>query len=123
KTLLAISILALGTTAMAADTGLSHGDKKFFEEAAAGGMFEVEVGKLADQKAQDPGVKAFGQTLVKDHSAANDELKALAGKKAVTLPTALPKDQQKKLDKLAKAKDFDKDFVKDVGLHDHKKDI
>lgn len=118
-----LGAFAIIGAAFAADAGIDKADRKFMEDAAAGGMFEVEAGKLAQSKGQSDGVKSYGSMLEKDHSAANDELKALAGKKGVTLPTALPKDQQKQLDKLAKAKDFDKDFVKDVGLHDHKKDI
>ncbi len=39
------------------------------------------------------------------------------------MPSALPADKQKKLDKLSKAKDFDKEFVNEVGLDDHKVDI
>jgi putative membrane protein len=121
RTLIPI-LLAVSTVAFAADK-VSHGDKEFFDKAAAGGMFEVEVGKLAESKAKNADVKAFGATLVKDHGAANDELKALAQKKNVTLPSALPKAEQKQLDKLSKAKDFDKDFIEHVGLQDHKKDI
>jgi len=124
KKLLATLLLAACGAALAAgDAGLSRQDKEFFAKAAAGGMFEVEVGKLAESKAQNAEVKAFGSMLVKDHGAANDELKALAQKKGVTLPTALPAKEQKQLDKLAKAKDFDKEFVHEVGLSDHKKDI
>ncbi|MBC5782004.1 DUF4142 domain-containing protein [Ramlibacter sp. USB13] len=123
KTLVAI-LVAASSLAFAADkSGVSRTDKEFFDKAAAGGMFEVEVGKLAESKAQNADVKAFGSMLVKDHGAANDELKALAQKKNVALPTTLPKAQQKELDKLSKAKDFDKDFIKHVGLDDHKKDI
>lgn len=121
KTLIALLVATSGI-AFAADK-VAHKDKEFFEKAAAGGMFEVEVGKLAESKAQNADVKAYGAMLAKDHGAANDELKALAQKKSVALPTAMTKAQQKELDKLSKAKDFDKDFVKHVGLEDHKKDI
>ena len=98
-------------------------DQEFFTKAAGGGMYEVEAGKLAQSKGQSAGVKAFGEMLVKDHSAANEELKALAAKKGVQLPSGLPQDKQKRLDKLSQAKKFDKEFIDEVGLDDHKKDI
>jgi putative membrane protein len=124
KLSIALMFAAAAGVSMAADNaGVDKSDKQFFEKAAAGGMFEVEAGKLAESKGQSAEVKSFGSMLVKDHSAANEELKALAGKKGVTLPTALPKDMQKKLDKLSKEKKFDHEFIEDVGLHDHKKDI
>jgi putative membrane protein len=102
---------------------VSKKDQAFFTEAGGGGLFEVEAGKLAQSKGQSEGVKSFGGMLVKDHSAANDELKALASKKGAQLPSSVPADMQKKLDKLAKARNFDKEFVEEVGLEDHKKDI
>jgi len=120
-----LSILATAgvilTTAAFAD--VSKKDQEFFTKAAGGGMFEVAAGKLAQGKGQDEGVKSFGAMLVKDHSAANDELKALAAKKGATLPPGVPSDKQKKLDKLSAAKEFDKEFVNEVGLEDHKEDI
>ena len=117
---LAAACLALGSTAFAE---VSKKDQSFFTKAAGGGMFEVEAGKLAQSKGKSDGVKSFGDMLVKDHGMANDELKALAAKKGAKLPDAVPADKQKKLDKLAKAKDFDKEFIKEVGLADHKADI
>lgn len=123
RTALLLGMLAVAGAAFAADAGLDKADRKFIEKAAAGGMFEVEAGKLAQTKGTSEGVKSFGSMLEKDHAAANEELKALAGKKGVELPSTLPKDMQSHLDKLGKAKDFDKEFIKDVGLHDHKKDI
>jgi putative membrane protein len=117
---IAAAVLVLGSSAFAA---VSKKDQAFFTKAGGGGMFEVEAGKLAESKGQSEGVKSFGAMLVKDHGMANDELKALAAKKGATLPSAVPADMQKKLDKLAKAKNFDKDFVKEVGLSDHKTDI
>ena len=122
---IAISALAAACLAFgaAAHADVSKKDQEFFRKAAGGGMFEVEAGKLAQSKGQSDGVKSFGDMLVKDHGAANDELKALAARKSVTLPAAVPAAMQKKLDKLAKARHFDKQFIQEVGLSDHKKDI
>ena len=121
RTLLAVALLA-ALPVFAADQ-IDKKDREFMEKAAAGGMMEVEVGKLAQAKGQNADVKGFGETLVKDHSAANDELKALAQKKGVQLPASMPAKQQKMVDKLAKAKNFDKEFIHEVGLEDHKHDI
>src|SRR5206468_1822242 len=59
--------------------------ESFLTDAAEGGMTEVELGKLAQQKSKNPDVKKFGQMLVEDHSKANAEVKALAGKKNINL--------------------------------------
>ena len=113
--------MAFAGIAHAAD--VAKADQDFMMKAAGGGIFEVEAGKLAESRGKSEGVKSFGTMLQKDHGAANDELKALAGKKGVTLPATMPADMQKKLEKLSTSKEFDKDFVKEVGLDDHKKDI
>ncbi|MES2184057.1 MAG: DUF4142 domain-containing protein [Pseudomonadota bacterium] len=121
---LALGALALAAAAHAAGN-LDKSDTKFLTKAAGGGMFEVQVGQLAADKATDPDIKAFGTMLVKDHSAANDQLKQLAAAKSVSLPTELPKDMQKTLDTLQgeSGAKFDKDFIKLVGIDDHKDDI
>ena len=109
--------------AAAAFAAVSKSDQEFFNKAAAGGMYEVEAGKLAESMGQSTEVKQFGAMLVKDHGAANEELKTLAGQKGAQLPAAVPDKMKKELDKLSKSKNFDKDFIKQVGLKDHKKDI
>ena len=96
----------------------------FFTDAASGGMMEVELGKLAQEKSQNTKVKDFGAMMVKDHSKANDELKQLAMSKNVSLPDApLPKHQDE-IDKLKEKSgtDFDKAYM-DMMVSDHKKDI
>lgn len=99
-------------------------DSKFAVAAADGGMAEVELGNLAQQKAVDAKVKDFGAMMVKDHSKANDELKAIASKKNITLPTAISQDSQKIKDDLSKksGNNFDKDYV-EIMVKDHKEDI
>ena len=106
-----------------AHADVSKKDHEFLTNAAAGGLYEVEAGKLAQGKASSDGVRSFGSMLVKDHGAANDELKDLARSKGVSLPTAIPADKQLRLDKIVIAKNFDREFVEEVGLEDHKTDI
>ncbi|HVE57775.1 MAG TPA: DUF4142 domain-containing protein [Pyrinomonadaceae bacterium] len=95
----------------------------FWTKAAQGGMAEVELGKLALQKAQNADVKKFAQMMVTDHTKANDELKALAAKKSVVLPTDIGshKSTVDDLSKLSGA-DFDKAYV-DAMVDDHKEDV
>lgn len=99
-------------------------DAKFAVAAANGGMAEVELGRLAQQKAADAKVKDFGAMMVGDHSKANDELKALAKSKGITLPVAIGAEEQKVKDELSakSGADFDKAYVSDM-IDDHKKDI
>jgi putative membrane protein len=71
-------------TAYAADTP----DKSFYDKLAEGGLAEVSDATLAQQSATDPKLKDFAAMMIKDHSAANDKLAALAGTKGITLPTS-----------------------------------
>jgi len=103
---------------------VSSSDRKFMEKAAQGGMAEVQLGKLATEKASAPEVKQFGQRMVDDHSKANDQLKQLASQKGVTLPTTLDKSAQKEHDRLSKLSgaEFDREYMKHM-VSDHKKDV
>jgi putative membrane protein len=111
-------------TARATAESVSRGDRKFMEKAAQGGIAEVELGKLAAQKAASPDVKQFGQRMVDDHSKANDKLKSLATSKGVNLPTGLDRSTQRELDKLSKLSgaEFDREYMKHM-VSDHKKDV
>jgi putative membrane protein len=99
-------------------------DKKFAKEAAIGGLTEVELGKLAQQKASSDAVKQFAQKMVDDHSKANDELKQVASKEGLDIPSAPDKKHQSRIDKMSKLSgaEFDKAYIKDQ-LKDHKEDV
>jgi putative membrane protein len=92
--------------------------------AANGGMAEVELGKLAQEKASNQAVKDFGAMMIKDHSKANEEMKAISKSKNITLPTTLGADEQKVKDELSakSGSEFDKAYIDDM-VEDHKKDI
>lgn len=99
-------------------------DTKFAVSAADGGMFEVELGKLALTKGNMPEIKKFGQMMIDDHGKANEELKNLAAGKNISLPLALGDSYQNKVkDLTAKTgNDFDKAYTS-LMVSDHKEDI
>lgn len=109
-----------------ADAGMgeSENTSEFAVKAANGGMLEVEMGRLAQEKGMSKDVKDFGAMMVKDHSKANDELKSIATLKNITLPATLGEDEQKHVNELAKlsGKEFDKKYVS-MMVDDHKEDI
>lgn len=96
----------------------------FMVKAASGGMMEVELGKMAQDKAMDPRVKEFGTMMVTDHTAANTEMKTLADMKSVILPSTLGEDHQKHVDEMNKKSgaEFDKSYIS-MMVDDHKEDI
>ena len=90
-------------------------DASFYKTLAQGGIAEVEAGKLAQQKGADPKVKDFGAMMVKDHSAANEQLKALAAGKGIDLPGSSSTSQmaaKAKLEVLSGGT-FDKSYVEE----------
>jgi putative membrane protein len=92
----------------------SSPDKSFYKHAAEGGIFEVDAGKLAQGKGNSQRVKDFGAMMVKDHSAANEKLKALAAAKNIDLPTSPSVSQmatKTKLDVLS-GNTFDESYIK-----------
>ena len=106
------------------DSVVTGGSLAFINAAAAGGMAEVELGKMAVQKAQNADVKAFAQKMVEDHSKAGDELKQLAAQKNVVLPPDFLPESKQLMEKLSKSNgaEFDKEYVKAM-VENHKKDV
>lgn len=103
---------------------ISEADSKFAVDAASGGMTEVQLGKLAQQKAASQKVKDFAAMMVRDHTKANDELKALAMSKNITLPPAPGEDQMDHIKDLTEksGKEFDKDYI-DMMVKDHENTV
>jgi putative membrane protein len=66
----------------------------FVKKAALDGMTEVELGKVALSKSQDPSVRKFAERMVKDHGKANMELAALAKSKGMDVPKSLDAEHQ-----------------------------
>jgi putative membrane protein len=103
---------------------VSVSDKKFVREAAEGGMAEVELGKLATEKASSEEVKKFGQRMVDDHSKAADELKEIARSKGIQVSDKLSAKDQMMKDRLSKlsGEQFDRAYMSDM-VKDHTQDV
>jgi len=99
-------------------------DNTFVTKAAQGGLAEVELGKLAVEKASSDQVKQFGQRMVDDHGKANEELKTLAQQKNITVPTDIGAKEKALRDHLTKLSGpaFDRAYMSAM-LSDHKKDV
>jgi putative membrane protein len=76
-------MLSLASTAFA----VSPMDKMFAVRAAQGGIAEVKTSELAIQKTHNKRVLAVAKRMVKEHTAANNELKTVAQDKKMALPT------------------------------------
>lgn len=111
-----------GTTA--AQDKVDRDTQKFFEQAAQGGMAEVELGKLASGKAVSPEVKQFAERMVQDHGKNNQELMQLASKYGVTPPSELEGKHKKARERLSglSGVGFDRAYM-DQMVKDHKDTI
>jgi putative membrane protein len=65
------------------------GPQTFVKKAALAGMTEVELGKIALNKSQNPDVRSFAQRMVQDHTKANTELTSIAQAKNIEVPKSL----------------------------------
>lgn len=87
RTLVFAGALALGPAAAAQDAGIN--DAQIAHIAYTAGQLDVEAGRQALAKTTDPEVRAFAETMVRDHAAVNDQALALVGRLNVT-PEANP---------------------------------
>ena len=95
-------------------------DTDFATKAAQAGIAEISEGHAAEAKGQSAAVKAFGKKMVGDHTKAADELKDVAAKSGVKLPTVASNDEKQVAEKLAalKGADFDKAYAEHA-VKDH----
>ena len=122
QTLLVLALCGAGTAFAAEAEGTPPAPSVFVKKAALAGMTEVEAGKVALVKSQDPDIRSFAQRMVSDHGKANAELESLAKAKGIMAPKQLDAEHQAMLDTLeAKSgEDFDQAYAKHMNM-DHSK--
>jgi putative membrane protein len=93
----ALDVPAADNMAMA-DAALSPA-QKFANDVGASDYYEIEAGKLAQEKAQAKGLKDFGKMMVEHHTASTGKLNAAGAKAspAITPNPALTAEQEANL--------------------------
>lgn len=92
---------------------LSTTDTTFLNMAGTAGIEEVTFGQLAETKAGSPAVRKFATQMVNDHTAANQQLMALAQRKQITPPSAMDTAHDQALQQLQglRGRAFDRAYM------------
>jgi putative membrane protein len=130
RLVLALSLLALAvatTTSAPAQpetTELGRAERESLLRSAASGLMEIRLGELALKQASDDNVKGFARMTVRDHPKANDDLKALAGRKQIALPSEPAGYHAKKISEISQKTGtaFDVAYM-DLTVKMHKEDV
>jgi putative membrane protein len=99
-------------------------DTTFAKKAAEGGVAEVKMGQLAQQKGTADSVKKFGARMVEDHTKAGVELKGVATQEKITLPDDMNAKDKATYDMLSKLSGaaFDRAYARYM-VRDHEEDV
>jgi len=107
-----------------AQSNAKKSDAQFASETAAANIVNIELGKLAEKKDYFYRVRDFGKSMVDDRTKLNDQLKAIAAKDNIKIPSTLDakgKDVPAKLSQLS-AVAFDQEYLRAMVL-DHQKTV
>ena len=99
-------------------------DADFARKAAIGGITEVQLGQIAEQKGATPAVREFGRWMVTDHTLANHMLQQVAQDNSMTLPNSLDAEHQQMVNHLKSLNgaQFDRDYITHM-VQDHEQDV
>ena len=94
--------------------GANLSDDEFVRDVALKNMSEVELSRVALDKATNLDIKSFAQRMIDDHDAAGRNLKSVLSGQPIEWPVQLDDKHRKIADELAKKQgaNFDRDYVK-----------
>lgn len=113
-----------GTAGTSGATAMSSGDRDFIEDTIADGEAEVELGRLAQQRATSADVREFGGMMVRDHQKAGEQLKQIARSNKLTAPPHADEEHTELRDRLSKMSgaEFDRAYINAM-VDDHQKAV
>ncbi len=111
----AFALLAFSGVVHASDT-FSDTDKTFVAKVSQGGMYEVELGRLAESKGMAQDIRDQGNTETHDHHLVGEKLKAIVVANGMKFPKHLNAEFQARYDKMSAlpADEFDDAYVADM---------
>ena len=114
-----------GANTGTASTEQNFGDQAFVAKALEGGMAEIQLGQLAQEKSQSNDVKQFAQKMVSDHSQMGEKwFKPVAKQMGVSEPKGPSKKDKKLIEKLQglSGQEFDTEYIQAM-VKDHMDDL
>ena len=90
-------------------------DKRFAKGAELAAMTDLEMAKLAQQKASSDAVRQYAAKMMGEGSKTSDDLKQAAEKSSIAVPDSLDSKHSERVDKLSKLSgpEFDRAYLKD----------
>jgi putative membrane protein len=97
----------------AGGAGANLSDDEFVRDVALKNMAEVELSRMALDKATNVEIKSFAQRMIDDHDAAGHKLKSVVSDQPIEWPAQLDEKHRKTVEELAQKQggDFDRDYV------------
>lgn len=102
---------------------VSNSDRQIMMALGMSGLKEVELSRIAAQRASTDAIKQFAKRMVDDHTKANQELMQLASSKGITLPSTPDARLQAMITRLGQlsGREFDRTYMKQAGVDEHRK--
>jgi len=99
-------------------------DAGFVERAAAGGLAEVRLGQLAQERGTSVAVKDFGAQMVADHTEAGNKLQIVARQINLSLPAEMSPEDRSLYAKLSSLRGtaFDQVYARAM-VDEHEADV
>jgi putative membrane protein len=119
--LLAGSVVFLALTPVAAQ---ADNPRAFLQHALQGDNSEIMLGRLAADRARNPAMRDYGQTLASDHVQARQEVVDVGrrfGLRPDREPAPEARDERDRLSGM-RGREFDREFIRYM-IDDHRKDI
>jgi len=112
RTLFAATATLLGLVTAA--SGADKISQVFIRDAIQRNLADIQMGQLAQDKAQSADVKSYGQMLVTDQSASNEQAEKVAERIGIAVPTEPSINQKAMYNQMSKLSGtaFDRAFVK-----------
>jgi putative membrane protein len=94
-------------------------DADFLSAALTGGLIEIELGKIAMQKAESESVRKFAETVVKGNERMRSTLERIATEYKLKVPKQLDPKHRTRIDAIAKLSGsaFDRAFMRHVASY------
>lgn len=102
---------------------LSSADQALMMEVAKGGMMQLEVSRVAVQKASSEEVRQLAQAEVEEQTGLSAKLQEIAQAKGITLPSTPDAETQRMVTEMQgmTGMSFDRRYVTESGVKNHEK--